>query len=201
MKGLLLKDFYMSVKYLKTFFFLIFVFSVTSVFSGDNLFTYIYPTVVASMLPVSLLGYDEKFRWNVYCDALPCSRAMVVSGKYLLSLILIIIVFLLSTVTQLIRCNINGSGIQELSTLMPVLLSLGLLCPALVMPAVFKLGAERGRIAYYVAIGFACALGVLIPSDLVTGWSLPMICVVPIAVVIFVLSWLLSIQLYKKRVL
>lgn len=201
MKGLLLKDIYIAGKNFRSFLMIIAGFLVLSVWSRENLFFVFYPMLLSSALPVSLLSYDEKFRWNVYCDALPCSRAQAVSEKYLICLGCIVLMALLSLITQLISISMGRSDLKELPVIMSALLAMGFICPGLMLPVLFKMGTEKGRLIYYGVVGFFCASGFIVASFDLTSLRLPVI-VLPVAsLLLFGLSWLLSIRFYKKRVL
>ncbi len=202
MKGLLLKELYMIGKYFRSFLFIILVFLLSSIWAGNNLFLLVYPMIVVTMLPMSTLSYDEKFGWDVYCGALPCSRAQVVSVKYLLCLLSIGLIALLSLAAQLARVGIGGGRLDEIAPLFSVILAVGLAGPSLLLPIVFKLGVEKGRIAYYIVIGAMCGAVVLFTTADVSApfsVSLP-VTLLPLAVLaLFAASWLLSVCFYQKR--
>ena len=96
MKGLILKDLYMTVHYFRKFLFILILFLGLGFADGENLFMVFYPGLLATMIPVNLLAYDERSRWDIYCGTLPVSRDKVVSAKYLLELILLGVVYLLT---------------------------------------------------------------------------------------------------------
>jgi hypothetical protein len=64
MKGILYKDFCMIKKYLKVYLFLMLTFGVFGMFGGINSFFTLYPTVLAGILPATLISYDESFRFS-----------------------------------------------------------------------------------------------------------------------------------------
>ncbi|MBQ6465507.1 MAG: ABC-2 transporter permease [Oscillospiraceae bacterium] len=205
MIGLLRKDLYMTLAYFRVFLVLLGVFLAVGFLPAahENTFFIIYPMIIGMMLPVSLISYDERFRWNRTCDAMPCSRAQVVSSKYLLTLISVLLIFGLTMLGQSIRLGQAGR-IDELARLVPLLLLLGFVGPSLLLPIIFWLGAERGRLAYFVAVGVVVAAGVFLSTGADSplafgGASLS----IPVAVFaclgLFALSWLLSVRLYQKR--
>ena len=205
MKGLLRKDLYMTAAYFRVFLVLLGVFLVVGFLPAvqENTFFVVYPMLIGMMLPVSLISYDERFHWNRSCDAMPCSRAQVVSAKYLLTLISVLLIFALTMLGQAVRLGAAGR-LGELSSFVPLLLLLGFVGPSLLLPIIFRLGAEKGRLAYFVAVGVVVAGGVGLStgadSPLAPGRaSLP----IPLAVLgclgVFALSWLLSIKLYETR--
>jgi len=196
MKGLIVKDLYMLFKYFRAFLILMIVFLLIPFVDMENTFFFFYPIVVISMIPVSLIAYDERFRWAKYCDALPLTRAQAVSAKYILCLILVSSVGIITATLLLVSSSPNN-----VNMLLSALITLGLLSPSMLLPVVFRFGAERGRIMYFVILGGFCAIASLIPQvSLPQIQSVPGILALPLlAALIFGISWLLSIRLYSKR--
>ena len=60
MKGLLLKDWYMMKKYCRAYLLIAVVFIAVSLGNEDNMFFVFYPCLLCGMIPVNLLGYDER---------------------------------------------------------------------------------------------------------------------------------------------
>lgn len=82
---------------------------------------------------------------------------------------------------------------------------LGCMVVALQLPFIFKYGAEKGRIGYYVMI-IAASAGTALSGNLMNGdqkmelsngMVLLVLCIV--AIVFYGLSWILSIRFYNKR--
>lgn len=200
MRGLLRKDLYMTLAYFRLFLVMMALFLVMGYFAEDSMFLIIYPMIIGMMLPVSLLSYDERFHWSQTCAAMPCSRAQVVSAKYLLTLLSVLLLFALTMLVQGLRLGRLGR-LEELASLAPLLLGLGLVGPALLLPIVFWLGVEKGRIAYYIAVGAVVAAGVFLGmgSEGAQRFSPSLWAPILGCFVLFALSWLLSIKLYEKR--
>lgn len=206
MKGLLLKDFYTTVKYCKAYFLIVAVFLVISLFSTDNsLFVTIYPTLIAGILPVTLLSYDERDKWTQYCGALPYTRKDIVSSKYLVGLFFGAASIAVSVCAYGIRIVKLGSFSPfKLLELTAVLSVIGLAMPSLVLPFVFKLGAERGKRVFDTMLGF-----LFVASVLINGFGLQWInpknqlftpfVLIAIAAIIYFISWSLSVYFYKKK--
>ena len=89
MKGLLKTDWYMLWKYGKITLLSCLIFLVAGSLNTTNLFFMVYPVIVGSALSKSLFSYDERSGWDRYCDALPLTRKLVVSEKYLFTLTLV----------------------------------------------------------------------------------------------------------------
>lgn len=206
MKGLMLKEFYMAWKYCRLLLVITLVFlGIAMLPSSENLFLLVYPSALACFTPVTLLSYDTQSKWDVYFDTLPTSRAQYVSAKYLTGLILGELVLALTAVTQLLAIRLNGEmGLRQLLPLLCGLQVITLVPPALCLPLIFKLGVEKGRVWFLVMIAVTfggssvLALGVedggsfSLPGNL-TAWLLLG------AVLLYALSWLLSIRLYRTR--
>ena len=199
MKGLFLKDLYMIKAYFRTLIAIAVVFIISSFWGGGNMFLIIYPMIVAAMLPMSILSYDEKSRWDVYCGTLPCSKSAVVSVKYLSCLVYVAVMFALSLLVQSLRIARAGGDMSELAVIMAMLLSIGLVGPSLMLPVIFRLGTEKGRMAYYVVIGALCALSFLLPEKLPSALANSVALLPLAAAALFAASWLLSIYFYRKR--
>jgi len=206
MKGLLLKDLYMMKKYCRAYFIIAVVFIAVSFASNENMFFVFYPCLLCGMIPVNLLGYDERSRWLQYSETMPYTKGQIVSGKYLIGLGAQVVVVLVPGIAQAIRMSVSGTFVfGEYLVLMMLLLTMALLASSVTLPFMFKLGVEKGRMAYYIMIGIVCA-GSMISSNFLSGGMqekielngiLPIICLVAIGV--YVLSWYLSIAFYKKR--
>ena len=76
---------------------------------------------------------------------------------------------------------------------------------SITMPFIFRWGVEKGRIAYYVMIGFVCAGSVLAGPFLQTQAQAELSDVAFFALLaligvgVFSLSWYLSILFFRKR--
>ena len=206
MKGLLLKDWYMMKKYCRYYLFVSIGFIILSMLSSGNMFFVFYPCLLCGMIPVNLLGYDERSRWTEYVGTLPYSKTQIVSAKYLIGLFTQITMLTVICITQGVKMGVEGSFVlKEFLVLMMLLLIMASVASSLTLPFVFKYGVEKGRVVYYVMIGVVCA-GSIIASDLLSGGIqaeiklngiFPMICLIGIG--IYALSWYLSIVFYKKR--
>lgn len=202
MKGLLLKDTYMTVRLCRMFLLLDVVFLGVWMFGNGDLFFLNYPCLLTTMVPMTLISYDEREKWDVFAATLPYSRAQIVSCKYLIGLCLSVLILAVAAVGQIFRRTPGGTA--EFLTMLPVLLSACLLAPAVLYPFVFRFGAEKGRVVYYVVIAVVCGGSVVLQNTEVASLlgslsvgSLP--AGVLIAAAVYAGSWLLSIRLYAKR--
>lgn len=205
MRGLLLKDTYVISKLCRIYFLLDLVFIVVSWWADKNMFFIAYPCLISGLLPMTLISYDERERWDRYAGALPYTRAQLVSSKYLIGLCCTGIVLLLIGVSQACRM-IRGGGFWpgEFLALMAALIAVSLIPPAILYPLVFKFGSEKGRILYYILVAVICSGSVSVMNvdvglavNLDEKWIY--ILLFGGAVLLYLASWRLAICFYKKR--
>lgn len=206
MSGLLLKELYMARKYCRLHLVITVLFlGMAMLPSAENLFLLLYPSAMASFIPVTLLSYDTQSKWDVYFDTLPTSRAQYVSAKYLIGLILGELVLALTAVTQLLAIRLNGEiGLNQLLPLLWGLQAITLVLPTLCLPPIFKLGVEKGRIwsLVMIAVTFGGGAGLTVGVKDWGSFSLPgnlSVWLLLGAIVLYALSWRLSIRLYRSR--
>ena len=206
MKGLLLKDWYMMKKYCRSYLVIAAVFIAISLLSSDNMFFVFYPCLLCGMIPVNLLGYDERSRWMQYSGTMPYTKSQLVSAKYVIGLVTQLAMMFVIGIAQGIKMAIAGNFVLgEFAVLLLLLLIVSTLTSSISLPFIFKWGVEKGRIAYYVMIGFVCAASAF-ASDLfdsrmqMTIQPNAFLAILAIAGVgVYILSWYLSIVFYKRR--
>ena len=208
MKGLLLKDFYMAAKYCRTYILIGIVFIAVSFAgtSGENMFFVFYPCLLCGMIPVNLLAYDERSRWLEYSGTLPYTKAQIVSGKYLVGIIVQGAMLIAVGIAQAARMNLAGSfQFGDFALFMATIFAMATITSSIILPFMFRWGVEKGRIAYYCMIGFVCAAGYL-GSVFFTGGTqlavsrgvlMALLCLAGAGV--YAISWFASIAMYQKR--
>ena len=206
MKGLLLKDFYMAARYCRTYILIGVVFIAVSFASSENMFFVFYPCLLCGMIPVNLLAYDERSRWLEYSGTLPYTKAQIVSGKYLVGIIVQGAMLLAVGIAQAVRMNLAGTfRLGEFALFMTIIFAMATITSSITLPFMFRWGVERGRIAYYCMIGFVCAAGYLGSVFFTGGTRLAvsqgalMVILTLAGIAVYAASWLASIALYRKR--
>lgn len=206
MKGLLIKDLYMTRKYCRAYLLVVAVFIAISFAGNDNMFFIFYPCLLCGMIPVNLLGYDERSHWLQYSGTLPYTKGQIVSCKYLIGLMAHIAMLIVTGIAQAVRMSINGTfDLNNYIVLMLMILIMATITSSISLPFMFKLGVEKGRIAYYVMIGVVCAGSIVasgvfradLQAEIQLDSILPILCFIGIG--IYALSWYMSIVFYKKR--
>lgn len=207
MKALIQKDLMAVWKYCRIYVLMCAVFLFGSVFTDEYGFLRLYPLLFMGMLTNTLIAYDERDKWEKLAITMPLTRRQIVSGKYLVGLILQAAVLVLTVLVQWLKLHLRGTFAWESFAMdMALLLAMTVAAPSLMLPAVFKNGSEKGRLSYLITMGVSFGLGV---SGSMILEELDLLCVqveVPLmglaAAVVLLLypaSWCLSVHWYEKR--
>lgn len=201
MKGLILKDFINLKKQSKliglvALFYLIF----SKVTNNNSMFGAIMLMVFA-MMPITALSFDEKANWDKYGLTMPVSRTEMVLSKYILGIILSSFALILNFIAQiLLGTEMNTENIISIL----IIFGISIVFISLMLPIIFKFGVEKGRMLMFVVLMLPTMIILLFkdfiklpPSDEVIEKALYILPVV--IIIIFILSILLSISIYKKK--
>lgn len=212
MKGLLIKDLYMIKSYGTWIILASAIFVAISIIQGSYTFL-MFTSLYSAMISINTMSYDERGHWDTYADSLPVSRTQVVLSKYVLSFIAMLSVWVLYLLGQTIFDICNKAGTSASAHMLPISLLLwsawGFMV-ALIYPALFRFGVEKGRVIYTIFImivagvtgGFLAIKDELAES--ITAWDITphtgiAVCIVVASAVIVTISVLLSIHFYGKR--
>ena len=154
MTGLIVKDFLVMRKSIKTYIlFLLFYFVMAALGIFPISFITAMVQIIIMMLPLSAFSYDELSKWDRYAFSLPLSRRAVAGARYLFALILTLFAALFGLVTCLIlSLAFHDSKLVENCMTVMVSLGLGLLYCDILLPLTYKLGPERARPYFYLVI-------------------------------------------------
>ena len=212
MTGLLYKDFLALKGHLSTYvvFFVIYGgLCAAGVFSPSVLGGMV--VLISIITPMTTVTSDDISRWNRFAIATPACRRGVVAGKYLFTLLMV----LLSTaVVSLLMVALSPTGRLDapLGEVLLAVLACGgiaLLMNAVVLPLLLKFGAEKARMvsmALFLAVFGGFALVGLAAGN---GFTLPappawLIAAIPGLLAIlsvggFVLSYFIAQAVYAKK--
>ena len=155
MTGLILKDFLILRKTLRSYLFVLVVYAgvaFTGVWSADIVGVLMVVTV--TMLPMNVFAYDKQAKWDTYGLALPVGRTKTVAARYLCVLLLCLLSVGLTAILGvmlyaagrveepvefLVSCSVMG--------LMSVLVN------AIMLPFLYKFGPERARMMFFGIMG------------------------------------------------
>lgn len=207
MKALLLKDFYVTAKYGRSYLLIIAVFTVVSVLSPESFYFSAYLCMITGMLPITLMAYDERSKWTEYSGTLPYSKAEIVLSKYLMGILVQAAAVLASV---LIKIAVRGFD-RILSDILVYAygFSITLVMMGVILPFMFWFGVEKGRIAYYILVGVIFAVIFVITnyageneeplSVSENGSPFEAVVIILAAVGLYIVSCLISVAVYKRR--
>ena len=143
MKGILFKDFLSAKRILTIYLLMIICFS----FGGAK--GVFFALCYSIMVPVNLLGFDERSRFDRYASVLPLTGLQCVADKYIVTYLCMAMMMALSSLIVFIRTGAAPAmGDMLLSA------ALVLATHALRMPRLIRMGIPRGQWISLLALGF-----------------------------------------------
>ena len=174
-----------------------------------------YVTMIALMLAVGTIIYDEMDNGYVFMMTMPLTRKTYVREKYLFCLLSALVAWLVGAILTCAAYIIrqNASALLEVIPISLVLIPVLFILPAVMIPLQLKLGAERSRIATYMIFGFIAGLifmgkKLLDESDLPAKIEPALNSFPPVAVVVAItafgllvafISYLCSVRIMMKK--
>ncbi len=146
MRGLLLKDILNLKQQVKIYLVIVAVWLIVSIINTDaNFFTTVM-MVFTILIPITASAYDEKAKWDSYALTMTVSKSDLVLSKYLLAFLCALTGGILSVILGVALSN----NIVEVSLSSMLFLSMGMIIVSIILPFVFKFGAEKGRLVLIV---------------------------------------------------
>ncbi|MDD3340891.1 MAG: ABC-2 transporter permease [Bacilli bacterium] len=212
MKGLILKDILFIKNLSKNILIIFLALALMDLVNGNTAASFFLP-FIAVMLSLSTFNYDAFNHWDTYMLTLPLKRKQIVRAKYIFALLGVFIMFLVAMV--LLFASAAWKGNIDI----PHLLEQGLggffaaiFVVSMVYPLLYKFGAEKGRIWFFVlcfGIGIVASLigfifsffHIGIPSKEILlylnqyGAYIAVLCIV----IFYSLSYKISCHIYQKK--
>ena len=212
MSGLVIKDFMVLRKQGKSYLLILGLYALLTIMGVFNYSVMSSMMVVlVMMLPMATFSYDDLARWDKYAAAMPVGRAGIVKAKYITTLLITggsaLLCLVLNTVVAAARLEDASFGALNLTLL--ACLGVGVLINAVILPMMFKYGAEKARgmsmgvmlVLFVLIFGLSALLAEtglesFIP-EAVMLWS-PVILAL-FAAAALALSYRLSLRIYRKK--
>lgn len=204
MIGLLKKDLYVADKSGRLLLILALVFSMVPSLGA---FGSTYAMMMAIMMPLNSIAYDERCKWDRYAAMLPYRTGQLVWSKYLLSYLYTLVGGGVIVLGAFLRGVTTGAAdwkeTAETSLMLAVVM---LFITALGLPMLYRFGSEKGRLAMILCmgVGVGAAMGLMgIFGELpkLPELSLPVM-IAAVAALAAGATWLsfrMSVHFYKKR--
>ena len=214
MLGLIEKDLRLTLTRKQT----LIIFLAIALFMGismDGTFVIGYFTMLATIMSIGTISYDEFDNGFAFLMTLPFERKTYVREKYLLSLLFVAAAWSIGTILYCIGSVVrhNTAALADELPVMPVLIPLFYLAAAIMIPLQLKYGAEKSRLALAVIFGIIAAViygstrlldGTNILSRLAMALESisPVIALVALSGVCIIVSYvfyLLSVRIIEKK--
>ena len=213
MTGLIYKDFLALKGHLSTYvvFFVIYGgLCIAGVFSPSVLAGMV--VLISIITPMTTVTSDDISRWNRFAVASPACRRRVVAGKYLFSLLMVLLSAVLVAVLLVVLALAGGLGDGSLAEYLLATLAcsgIALLLNGVTLPLLLKFGAEKARMVsmalFLVVFGGTALAGLAVDS----GFAFPappawVVTAIPGLLAIlsvggFVLSYFIAQAVYAKK--
>lgn len=209
MTGLVLKDFLVLRKALRTYvLFLIFylILAIIGLFSISFITAFVQ--IIVMILPMSSFAYDDLAKWDRYAMTLPLGRRAVVRAKYVFVVLMILVAAAFALLSCVALSITAAQPVEENLAAGVGALSVGLLAVDVTLPLNYKMGPERARPFLYAIIFIPVILIVLAAR---AGWLdnleqlppsvvLPLLCLIPLVILLGLpVSYLISCRVVEQK--
>ena len=217
MKGLLKNNLYGVIENIKIVFAFITLLGMALLFTGEasllNIFSLIVAPVVA-VLTISCLRKESSSKGSKYKLTLPVKRKEIVKGQYISHFLISLAGMLTVALFILLTVLIHGNqyfyyGFRDAVTLILLGGILSILIGAIAYPLYYLWGAERTEIILVlsVVLSIAVIMGLSIFVNFFTGsgdvsdtvYYISLSAIMAITVLIFLLSYFLTCQIFKYK--
>lgn len=149
MMGMVYKDFLVQRKqlgYYIAFFIMYTVLAVMEIMPTAIMYT--MTVLIGMLVPMSTFAYDDLARWNKYAAATPAGRRGVVAGKYVFSLLAVLLAAAFSAVlvVAVLMLKPELGALDEMLIGLLICTLISILIDAVILPVFIKFGSEKSRV-------------------------------------------------------
>ena len=207
MIALLKKDGFVMDKQMRVLVILALIFNLIPKTNG---FGSTYAMLIALMLPISTVSYDERCKWDRYAAMMPWTPQQIVGSKYILTYGAMVVGGMLTALGTYAQ-GLYGAGADwaETRLLLAAYLVIIAVITAVVYPLLYRFGSEKGRlvmVAVFIAIfilggGLMMVVGLEQFINRLGALPAPVLVAIAAAVLVGVnfLSYRLSVRFYLRR--
>lgn len=207
MKGLLIKDLLVLKKHCAIHIGLIVLFTVISCLAdSSSIFYSALAVLMASIMTTITFAFDESTRWEKYQAIIPLKKIIVVTEKYFLVFIFVLILTVIFAINLVVRFD---SSIDSVLDKVSSFCTLGIILPAFMFPFMFRFGYIKAKMIniiisvflvlslYTSNIGFDF-ISVPDAGNHAVSYKFSLIIIIAVFL-LFIMSWLFSLLLYSKK--
>jgi ABC-2 type transport system permease protein len=205
MKGLIIKDIINMRKYGRSVVFVMVFYVFFAIMMNSTAFISGMIVLLFSMTVITSFSYDKQAGWDEYALSLPLPRKTIVKSKYMLSLLLTLSGAILSVLLgAVLGLFLETGGIMEQLIISYVLFGTGILFLSILLPLIFKFGAEKSRILLLIVFAAPAAAiliigqqGIALPDEALAGRLLAYLPIMLAA--LFAFSYMLSRYFFENK--
>lgn len=172
-----------------------------------------FMALLVCMLPYTCFSSDAAAKWDLYGLALPVSRRQIVLARYLLVLLLAVVAAAgILVIGAVVVATGEAASWNEYLFSSAVFLGFGTLVNIIMLPLLYRFGAERAKIVFFGVFGALFLAGWLL-VQLIGGVEVlnrfempaemsilpPLAVAAAVCVALLAASYLLSVQIYERR--
>lgn len=205
MSGLIYKEFCAMKGQLRAWLFAVLILGAYGIALKSASFIYMITSLIGIMSTLTIFTYDKMYRCDEYIAAMPVSREKIVLSKYLFLLLLDIAVTAAAVVISFLFSLLMGFSESKGDMLMAMASVFGvtILLQELLLPLIYRLGAEKGRIVFMIlAVSPFLLITILKQQNITLDVELMMTAakLMPIILVAGAfLSYYISVSVYRRK--
>ena len=205
LKGLILKDLYLVRVQILIVAIMLAVYIVMALISSGGgsigTFTGTYSVVVMSLLPITILNFDEKSKWGRYSAAMPVSRRANVLSKY-------IIMIVLSVINAAVIGLVYTLSKESARMIFIVFILAASLTTGSVVTALgYKFGSTNARfiftavifVAVISAVAVAGGISISFGNELGSGLTIAALIFLAVSALVCLASYMISAHIYENK--
>ena len=205
LKGLILKDLYLVRIQILIVAIVLAVYIVMALISSSGgsigTFTGTYSVVVMSLLPITILNFDEKSKWGRYSAAMPVSRRANVLSKY-------IIMIVLSVINAAVIGLVYTLSKESARMIFIVFILAASLTTGSVVTALgYKFGSTNARfiftavifVAVISAVAVAGGISISFGNELGSGLTIAALIFLAVSALVCLASYMISAHIYENK--
>ena len=205
LKGLILKDLYLVRIQILIVTIVLAVYIVMALISSGGgsigTFTGTYSVVVMSLLPITILNFDEKSKWGRYSAAMPVSRRANVLSKY-------IIMVVLSVINAAVIGLVYTLSKESARMIFIVFILAASLTTGSVVTALgYKFGSTNARfiftavifVAVISAVAVAGGISISFGNELGSGLTIAALIFLAVSALVCLASYMISAHIYENK--
>lgn len=212
MTGLIVKDFCTLKKQMKIYIVFLAFYAIYGIAVKKSSMFLGMCSMLSMILPISTFSWDEYVKWDKYAMALPLSPKLIVLSKYIVALLLETITIIIG-LPLIIMIEFTKGDVHLFESLITclVIVSVGIIFYSIFLPNIYYFGVEKARIILLILIAIPSVLIFLILNSKIPILNieqlrpsktllelLPFI-LFGVAIISFVVSFFISVAIYKKK--